>query len=426
MRYSVLLATVGLSALLGSGSGWAVDYRLLPVADGSQDRFYGSGDATSSRLNCEYSEGSSSQGRRVVLKFDISGLSAYQLRGARLNLFGGRNSAAGVMDVRAYRYSFNTWNDASNGAVPFAADANCTYLASKLISNLLSADYIGTSQWHEFDLGAQLGGWSGDGFLSIALRNFNTVFGASVSFVSRNSVPWDGSKGKEPYIVFRTYDPNASVQSGTFAGGDVSDWIIISGGGTAAAVANPHAEGDSLIELKSGSPVTLAQDLDTPAVPFYVVFAHEFRTATGSLEVTLKDRNGNSTLLGTATEPASVAEALTTTGLRVEAPELLGLDQARLSFTLDGPAGSLLWLDDIAFSDTAPVGGPVLRIELLGGGQVLLAWPDASVGFVLQENPGVTPAGWSAVGVVPDVVGEERQVILEANQSERCYRLVKP
>lgn len=403
-----------------------VDRKLLPVADGSQDRFMLSGNATSSQLHAEYAEGLA-QGRRIVMKFDVSSLSVSQLRGARLYLFGGRGSATPSVEARVYRYSFNGWNDASNGGVPFPADANCTFLAQKAISNLIGADYIGTSQWHEFDIGANLGGWTGDGFLSIAVRNFNSTPGSGISFVSRNSVPWDGSRGKEPYIVFEAWDGSMGVLSGEFPNVDLTGWIVITSGGAARTIPNPDVEGDRVAELVTGSPVTLAQDLDTPAEAFAVRFTHQFRTTTGSLQVKLAARNGNTVVLGTIPAPPAVPDGPATAYLAIDSPALLGLDNARLSFTLDGPAGSRIWLDDIAFGPAAPAGIPALRIDRPSPTEILLAWPDPAPGFALEESSGLAPGGWVPVSTPPTVVdGENRVVVPRAPGLSRFFRLSMP
>lgn len=67
---------------------------------------------------------------------------------------------------------------------------------------------------------------------------------------------------------------------------------------------------------------------------------------------------------------------------------------------------------------------PVLRITRVGANTVI-AWPNPSTGFELQESP-MLPGMWSNVSQGPMVVGDEKQVMVPATMSGRFYRLQKP
>jgi hypothetical protein len=66
---------------------------------------------------------------------------------------------------------------------------------------------------------------------------------------------------------------------------------------------------------------------------------------------------------------------------------------------------------------------PSLRIARLGP-NAIIAWPNPSTGFQLQEAPAL-PGMWSTVGQPPTIVGSEKQVTVPAMGS-RFYRLQKP
>jgi hypothetical protein len=84
-------------------------------------------------------------------------------------------------------------------------------------------------------------------------------------------------------------------------------------------------------------------------------------------------------------------------------------------FSLNG--GFWSWAGD-TFSS------PLLRIQRLGN-NVLIAWPNPSLGFELEESGSVT-GSWSNAGQTPSVVGAEKQVTFPAGPATRFYRLRKP
>ena len=68
--------------------------------------------------------------------------------------------------------------------------------------------------------------------------------------------------------------------------------------------------------------------------------------------------------------------------------------------------------------------GPKLRI-VAGGRTVLIAWPDPSTGFQLQQSGDLSPASWSDVTVTPRLVGTERQVVVPIQSKPQFFRLRK-
>jgi len=91
------------------------------------------------------------------------------------------------------------------------------------------------------------------------------------------------------------------------------------------------------------------------------------------------------------------------------------------NFTLDGGFWAI-----IAAVQTP--GAPALRVVRTTTNTVVLAWPNPSTGFSLQENAVVNNSpGWASVtNTPPVVVGSERQVILPSPVGNRFYRLKSP
>ena len=69
-------------------------------------------------------------------------------------------------------------------------------------------------------------------------------------------------------------------------------------------------------------------------------------------------------------------------------------------------------------------GAPTLRVVRTTTNTIVLAWPDPSTGFSLQEN---SAPGWASVTSAPPiVVGSEKQVIISSPLGNRFYRLKSP
>ena len=77
------------------------------------------------------------------------------------------------------------------------------------------------------------------------------------------------------------------------------------------------------------------------------------------------------------------------------------------------------------FASVPTEGAPLLRI-LRNGTNVILAWPNPSTGFQLQESASLTAPNWTDVNTAPGVVGDEKQVNQTIATDTRFYRLRKP
>jgi hypothetical protein len=71
-------------------------------------------------------------------------------------------------------------------------------------------------------------------------------------------------------------------------------------------------------------------------------------------------------------------------------------------------------------------GGPFLRVEISSTNTVLVAWPNPSTGFNLQQNPTLDTNSWASVTNIPLVVGEEKLVIVTPPAGNRFFRLKSP
>jgi hypothetical protein len=72
---------------------------------------------------------------------------------------------------------------------------------------------------------------------------------------------------------------------------------------------------------------------------------------------------------------------------------------------------------------TGPIpGAPKLSIRR-SGADVLIAWPAASTGFVLQQNSAPGNNNWTDVANAPVVVGSEKHVIVTPSAGNTFYRL---
>jgi hypothetical protein len=71
-------------------------------------------------------------------------------------------------------------------------------------------------------------------------------------------------------------------------------------------------------------------------------------------------------------------------------------------------------------------GGPLLRVVLTGTNTVVVAWPNASTGFSLQQNGALGTVNWTGVTNPISVVGSENQIIVAPPAGNRFYRLFHP
>ncbi len=142
--------------------------------------------------------------------------------------------------------------------------------------------------------------------------------------------------------------PLSPVDNGDFESGDFRSWMIAGvAGGTAQIIQT--ADGH-VAELTAGSPVSVSQAIRTPALliegpvqPFVISFDYTFTTLTGNLQVLL-----NNELLATIAAPSALANGLIHTSIEISDLNLFSLVDVPLAFTLDGPTGSQVLIDNVS------------------------------------------------------------------------------
>lgn len=330
----------------------AVDIRLYSIADGMRSQNYSDGTGQNMWVESSNFVSSDSYG---MLMFDTTFIGNTTLRGATLNLYGGVKTGAPTLNV--HFYSNDSWSDSS---IPYPRYSLGTKLYSGGVQSAVGI-YPDSYPLNSLPIGGALP-YSNDGRLSLALDASGT---GTMVFTTRNAVSWDGSKGHEPYIDFRTWDPNAtSIVNGDFDGAldfSETEWDVQSGGGNAEIIESPFLGGDSLVQMTAGSPIGITQILDTPEEAFYLLLDYAFMTETGSMELSLTDRTGASSVIGHL-DSDGIDSAMGSAVFRIDDPDLLYLDHAELGIELDGSTGSQVLVDNIQFSSIPEPSGVLLFV----------------------------------------------------------------
>ncbi|MGJ3243231.1 MAG: DUF7453 family protein [Opitutales bacterium] len=146
------------------------------------------------------------------------------------------------------------------------------------------------------------------------------------------------------------------VNNGTFNDA-LTDWMT-AGGGTARIIEDTALD-ESFVEMVTGSDVSLTQTVDTPVVDFNLAFDYRFQDADGLLEVLLDGQS----ILSIDAADGTVGSFLEEVILLDEASGLTDLSDTELKFTLSGPTGSTMDLDNISLS---PVPEPEHAALIIG------------------------------------------------------------
>lgn len=68
-------------------------------------------------------------------------------------------------------------------------------------------------------------------------------------------------------------------------------------------------------------------------------------------------------------------------------------------------------------------GSPKLRVFRTTTNTVVIAWPDPSTGFNLEQNSALSNGGWVSVTNTISIISGEKQVIVAPPTGNRLYRL---
>jgi uncharacterized membrane protein len=154
-----------------------------------------------------------------------------------------------------------------------------------------------------------------------------------------------------------------------------------SGPGDAMVVTDPTDGSNNLLQMTTGSPILVSQQVDTPAGDFAVAFDLLFTTDTGTLQVMI-----GTTLIAELVAPDTIASELSPVQLIVDNPALFNLADVTLSFTLDGPTGSQALIDNIALQALVTVPEPA-SLALMG---------IAALGAVRRRGSRIATRSWPA------------------------------
>ena len=217
----------------------------------------------------------------------------------------------------------------------------------------------------EYDAFLVYGGWILDGKLNVLLDEYDPTASDSFEMFQSTTIPgwwtyghyhgwfnevnlpdsmtddwfWEVTTGGATltHIPDPTPPPPPGVNNPGFDEG-FTDWEI-TGAGTAVIV---NVDGNNVAELITGSPVTISQLINTSETEFLLQFDYLFQQELGTLDVTLAGQP-----ITTITSGGITGEFLTSATI-IDDPSLLGMTDANLAFTFDGPSSGLrLQLDDI-------------------------------------------------------------------------------
>jgi hypothetical protein len=96
------------------------------------------------------------------------------------------------------------------------------------------------------------------------------------------------------------------------------------------------------------------------------------------------------------------------------------------SYSAAAGLSSGAWLMQLAAFRGASAVPPALGIFLTDTNTAVIAWPAASMGFTLQQNPALNPANWLDVTNPVTVVGNQNEVVVSMTAGTRFFRLLHP
>lgn len=146
--------------------------------------------------------------------------------------------------------------------------------------------------------------------------------------------------------------------------GSPVDWNVTPGSKAASATVVSTDIGDAL-QMVTGSPISIGQDINTPAEPFAITFQYQFETsnATNVLDVLIDGKN-----VGHLAIDLGQVGQWQNGMVVVSDSTLQALTAANLTFTFDGDSGSQLLLANVDVTTSIPEPASLVAIALAGTG----------------------------------------------------------
>ena len=323
------------------------EYRLTAEADTFVDPPLSIPQGSSGSLAVSY-DPSFGTVARSYLRFDLSGVGTeLRVLSARLDLLA-TLAVGGGGSFDLHRCEQDNWNEALvtwSGRPAFDP------------AILGTATVTGYGPIHQ-PVGVSFTGWDilddrQDGKVTFVLKARGTTTVGGINFSSR-----EGSSAPALALFLR--------ERGEWYGGDFENGLDPSvATGDVSLVADPGDPSNTVVQLSTHSPATLSQEVDTPRGLFGLTFSADFLSSTGTFSILINDRE-----VACFDAPGGLPG-----GMLVDDRSLRGLNDAVVTFRLDGPDGttSTLILDDIAFFELPE---PPLSIALdAGGEEVILSFP---------------------------------------------------
>ena len=200
--------------------------------------------------------------------------------------------------------------------------------------------------------------------------------------------------------------------------GEMGGWTA-SGTGSATTRTDPADPDNVVMELVTGSPITVTHPIRTPPGRFAILFDYRFLTTNGTLAVYIDD-----TELASLPAPSSAVPSFQPASMIVDDPVLFDLDAATLTLELTGPTGSRVLIDNIELVQALPR-PRITRIERTDeADEMLTITAPGATDWTLHRVPCFPcPDDWMPVAGEPTVVEDESPWIVEGADAEGYFRL---
>jgi hypothetical protein len=281
----------------------------------------------------------------------------------------------------------------------------------------------GSAMFNNTGPGWQLNGDAVNGGVAASISN--NVFTPTDGTAGENRAVWYGSR-----IYVGAFQASFTYQDVGGAGADGTAFVIQNQGFTAlgggggglgysgitpsvallidiynAAAGGTYNNGGVLLDLNGAAVGT--------ANPYYVPGAINIRTGN-PINVNIRYLGG----ILTATLTDTVALTSFTTNVLIDIPTVVGTNGAIVGFT--GSEGGVLSHQTVSNFIYTPITSLKATVS---GGNIVLTWPAAIGGYVLQSSTSLAPQNWQVVNIAVTQVSGQNQVTVPLGNGNVFYRL---